>query len=193
MKRAVETALVLAAAPLWLPVLGVAALAVAAAMGRPIFFRQARAGLGGKPFSILKLRTMRPGEGSDQTRLTGLGRFLRATSLDELPQLLQVLTGTMALVGPRPLPVAYLPRYTMQERRRHEVRPGLTGWAQVQGRNALTWEEKFACDVWYVDNRSFGLDAKILARTLLNVVRREGIDASADETMGELRPEKAGS
>ena len=114
---------------------------------------------------------------------------MRATSLDELPQLLQVLTGTMALVDPRPLPVRYLPRYTPEENRRHEVRPGITGWAQVNGRNALTWEQKFAHDVWYVDHRSFGLDVKILFRSVARVFARSGVNAGKDETMEELRPD----
>jgi len=130
---------------------------------------------------------MRAGDGSDMERTTRLGRLLRATSLDELPQLLHVLSGRMALVGPRPLPTAYLPRYSPAQARRHEVRPGLTGWAQVHGRNAITWEEKFAYDVWYVDHRSLALDAKILFLTVVAVFRRAGINASASETMGEFR------
>ena len=161
MKRLWETILVLLTMVLWLPLLLTVALTVLVTMGRPVWFRQERAGKGGRPFRILKFRTMRSGEGSDTERLTRVGRVLRATSLDELPQLLQVLTGTMALVGPRPLPVRYLPRYTPEENRRHEVRPGITGWAQVNGRNALTWEQKFAHDVWYVDHRSCGLDVKM--------------------------------
>jgi len=165
-----------------------ASLAVYAAMGRPVFFRQERAGLGGRPFRILKLRTMRDGAGTDAERLTRLGCFLRKTSLDELPQLFQVLAGTMSLVGPRPLPVRYLPRYTPEEARRHDVRPGLTGWAQVNGRNAISWDEKLALDVWYVDHRSLALDAKILWLTVWNVLARRGIDSGGGETMPELRP-----
>lgn len=189
MKRLWETILVLLTMVLWLPLLLTVALTVLVTMGRPVWFRQERAGKGGRPFRILKFRTMRSGEGSDTERLTRVGRVLRATSLDELPQLLQVLTGTMALVGPRPLPVRYLPRYTPEENRRHEVRPGITGWAQVNGRNALTWEQKFAHDVWYVDHRSFGLDVKILFRTVARVFARSGVNAGKDETMEELRPD----
>ena len=189
MKRLWETILVLLTMVLWLPLLLTVALTVLVTMGRPVWFRQERAGQGGRPFRILKFRTMRSGEGSDTERLTRVGRVLRATSLDELPQLLQVLTGTMALVGPRPLPVRYLPRYTPEENRRHEVRPGITGWAQVNGRNALTWEQKFAHDVWYVDHRSFGLDVKILFRTVARVFARSGVNAGKDETMEELRPD----
>ena len=189
MKRLWETILVLLTMVLWLPLLLTVALTVLVTMGRPVWFRQERAGKGGRPFRILKFRTMRSGEGSDTERLTRVGRVLRATSLDELPQLLQVLTGTMALVGARPLPVRYLPRYTPEENRRHEVRPGITGWAQVNGRNALTWEQKFAHDVWYVDHRSFGLDVKILFRSVARVFARSGVNAGKDETMEELRPD----
>ena len=188
MKRAIETAITLVTAPLWMAAVALASLAVYAAMGRPVFFRQERAGLGGRPFRILKLRTMRDGAGTDAERLTRVGRFLRKTSLDELPQLFQVLAGTMSLVGPRPLPVRYLPRYTPEEARRHDVRPGLTGWAQVNGRNAISWDEKLALDVWYVDHRSLALDAKILCLTVWNVLARRGIDSGGGETMPELRP-----
>ena len=189
MKRFWETILVLLTMGLWLPLLLVVALLILVTMGRPVLFRQERAGKGGRPFRILKFRTMRAGAGTDAERLTRVGRVLRATSLDELPQLLQVLTGTMSLVGPRPLPVRYLPRYTPEENRRHEVRPGITGWAQVNGRNALTWEQKFAYDVWYVDHRSIGLDVKILFRTVARVFARSGVNAGKDETMEELRPD----
>ncbi len=187
MKRLLDVLLVLATLPLTLPLAAAVALAVAAPMGRPVPFRQERAGRGGRPFRLLKFRTMRAGDGSDMARTTRLGRLLRATSLDELPQLLHVLSGRMALVGPRPLPTAYLPRYSPAQARRHEVRPGITGWAQVHGRNAITWEEKFAYDVWYVDHRSLALDAKILFLTVVAVFRRAGINASAGETMGEFR------
>jgi len=187
MKRLLDVLLVLATLPLTLPLAAAVALAVAASMGRPVLFRQERAGRGGRPFRLLKFRTMRAGDGSDMERTTRLGRLLRATSLDELPQLLHVLSGRMALVGPRPLPTAYLPRYSPAQARRHEVRPGLTGWAQVHGRNAITWEEKFAYDVWYVDHRSLALDAKILFLTVVAVFRRAGINASAGETMGEFK------
>ena len=160
------------------PLMLASAAAVAVSMGRPVFFRQRRPGLDGKPFEIIKFRTMRDVRGpdgrplSDAERLTAIGRFLRATSLDELPELWNVLRGEMALVGPRPLLMQYLERYDAIQARRHEVRPGLTGWAQVNGRNALTWEEKFELDVWYVDHRSLWLDLRILARTFLVVLER---------------------
>lgn len=152
------------------PILAILASAVRLTMGPPIFFRQQRPGRGGKPFTLYKFRTMRLGGSSDAERLTRLGRLLRRTSLDELPQLFNVLKGDMSLVGPRPLLMEYLPLYTAEQARRHEVRPGLTGWAQVKGRNALSWEEKFALDVWYVDNRSFWLDLRILALTVGQVL-----------------------
>ena len=187
MKRLVDTLIVVASAPLWAPLAALVALAVRIADGSPVVFRQERAGLGGRPFSMMKFRTMRTGGGSDAERMTRLGRILRATSLDELPQLLHVLSGKMALVGPRPLPTAYLPRYSPEQARRHEVRPGITGWAQVNGRNAISWDEKFRLDVWYVDNRSLLLDAKILFLTVWRTVRREGINSSATETMEEFK------
>ena len=188
MKRLLDIALVLIAAPLWLPLSAAVAIAVAVSMGRPVIFAQDRAGLGGRVFRFLKFRTMTDGDAPDAERITRLGRFLRATSLDELPQLLHVLSGRMSLVGPRPLPARYLPRYSPEEMRRHETRPGITGWAQVNGRNAISWEEKFRLDVWYVDHRSLALDLKILLLTALKVFRREGINCSAAETMGEFRP-----
>ena len=187
MKRFIDTLIVVAFAPLWAPLAALVALAVRIADGSPVVFRQERAGLGGRPFSMMKFRTMKSGEGSDAERTTRLGRLLRSTSLDELPQLLHVLSGKMALVGPRPLPTAYLPRYTPEQARRHEVRPGITGWAQVNGRNAISWDEKFRLDVWYVDNRSLLLDAKILFLTVWRTVRREGINSSATETMEEFK------
>jgi len=168
------------------PLLMLAMGVVRAALGRPIFFVQERAGRDGRPFRLVKLRTMREGDGPDAERLTRAGRWLRATSLDELPELWNVLRGEMALVGPRPLPVRYLPRYSPQQARRHEVRPGITGWAQVNGRNTLTWEEKFAYDVWYVDHRSLWLDVKILWLTVWQVLARRGISAEGEATMGEL-------
>ncbi len=187
MKRFLDTLAVLLASPVWIP----ASLAVAAAIwiadGRPVLFTQMRAGRGGKPFRLLKFRTMRQGEGSDGERTTRLGAFLRATSLDELPQLLHVLSGKMSLVGPRPLPVKYLPRYSPFQARRHEVRTGITGWAQVNGRNAISWERKFELDVWYVDNCSLPLDLKILWLTLRRTVSRADINASATETMEEFK------
>ena len=187
MKRFLDLFLVLLTAPLWLPVLGVTALAVRLALGRPVCFRQDRAGWQGRPFLLIKFRTMRPGAGPDKERLTPFGRWLRAASLDELPELLHVLRGKMSLVGPRPLPVRYLPRYTAAQARRHEVRPGLTGWAQVNGRNALGWEEKFRLDVWYVEHRSLGLDLRILALTLWHVLRGRGVAATGHATMPEFK------
>ena len=186
MKRLFDILLVLIAMPFWLPVLGIVALTVLCVEGRPVFFRQERAGKGGRPFRMLKLRTMRGGDGTDEERLTRLGRFLRASSLDELPELLHVLAGTMSLVGPRPLPTRYLPRYSPEQARRHEVRPGITGWAQVHGRNLLSWEDKFAYDVWYVDHRSLLLDIKILFLTVAAVLGARGIASGQSATMEEF-------
>jgi lipopolysaccharide/colanic/teichoic acid biosynthesis glycosyltransferase len=186
-KRLLDIVLVLAAAPLWLPLAALAWVAVVATTGFPAFFRQERAGKGGRPFMMTKFRTMRDGPGSDLERLTRTGRFLRSTSLDELPQLFHVLSGKMSLVGPRPLPTAYLPRYSPEQARRHEVRPGITGWAQVNGRNAISWERKFELDVWYVDHVSVLLDVKILFLTAMRVFLRSGVNASSSETMPEFR------
>ena len=158
-------------------------------LGSPALFRQTRPGLRGRPFNMVKFRTMTNELSTngqllpDADRLTSFGRFLRASSLDELPELWNVLKGDMSLVGPRPLLVEYLPLYSAHEARRHEVRPGITGWAQVNGRNALSWQEKFKLDVWYVDNRSMWLDLKILWMTLRKVVVREGISAAGEATM----------
>jgi len=174
------------------PVMILVALLVWVNMGRPVLFRQLRPGLHGRLFVLYKFRTMkdlRDERGNllpDEQRLTRLGRFLRSTSLDELPELLNVLKGDMSLVGPRPLLPQYLDRYTPEQARRHEVKPGITGWAQVNGRNAITWEEKFALDVWYVDNWSLWLDLKILVLTLVKVLRREGISAEGEATMPEF-------
>ncbi len=187
MKRFCDIVLVLFAAPFWVPLLGVVAVFVKAKLGAPVFFRQERAGLGGKPFEIIKFRSMRTGEGSDAERLTSFGRFLRASSLDEIPELWLVLKGTMSLVGPRPLPTCYLPRYSAEQMRRHEVRPGITGWAQVNGRNLLSWEQKFAHDVWYVDHLSLALDVRILFLTVAAVFRSTGISAAGEATMGEFK------
>lgn len=189
LKRFFETAIVVLTMPLWIAALAVAVAAVFFAMGRPVLFRQERAGLGGKIFRILKLRTMRPGEGDDRQRLTRTGRFLRRTSLDELPQLFHVLSGKMALVGPRPLPARYLPRFTPEENRRHEVRPGITGWAQVNGRNAIDWDRKLALDLWYVQHRSLALDLKIIALTIVRAFAGSGIDAADGAPTGEFRPD----
>jgi len=187
MKRALDILLVLFTAPIWLPLLGLVALAVRLAMGLPVLFRQARPGLHGRLFPLVKFRTMRNGEGTDAERLTPFGRWLRRTSLDELPELLNVLRGELALVGPRPLLPEYLPRYTPEQARRHDVRPGLTGWAQVHGRNALTWEEKFRLDVWYVEHHNTWVDLRILARTAWQVVSGRGVSAEGEATMGEFR------
>ena len=192
MKRVFDIAVILIFAPLWVPIALLTALAVRVMLGSPVFFRQERSGKDGKPFTIVKFRTMKEGEGSDAERLTRFGRILRASSLDELPELLLVLKGTMSLVGPRPLPVRYLPRYTTEQMRRHEVLPGITGLAQVNGRNLLSWEEKFAHDVWYVDNRSFALDFKILLLTVFVVFRASGISAAGEATMGEFMGSQRG-
>jgi lipopolysaccharide/colanic/teichoic acid biosynthesis glycosyltransferase len=158
-------------------------------LGTPVFFQQTRPGLGGQPFEMVKFRTMtykRDANGEllpDAQRLTPFGRFLRSTSLDELPELWNVIKGEMSLVGPRPLLIQYLPLYSPSEARRHEVRPGITGWAQINGRNALSWKEKFALDVWYVDNRSMLLDIKILWLTVRKVLLRDGISAQGEATM----------
>lgn len=175
------------------PVMAVIALVLRVALGRPVFFLQPRAGLNGRPFTLCKFRTMEPeraakGESLDEGgRLTAVGRFLRAASLDELPELFNVLRGDMSLVGPRPLLMEYLEHYTPEQARRHEVRPGITGWAQVSGRNALTWEDKFRLDVWYVDHGNLMLDLKILAKTVVTVLRREGIAPEGEATMPRFR------
>ena len=177
---------------LLLPIGIVLTLLVRWKMRSPILFFQDRSGLNGRLFRLYKFRTMRDATGRDgrpmpdAERLTPLGRWMRKWSLDELPELFNVLKGDMSLVGPRPLLPQYLGRYTPEQARRHEVKPGLTGWAQVNGRNAITWEEKFSLDVWYVDNRSFLLDLKILAMTAWKVLRREGISAHGEATMPEF-------
>ncbi|HCR36963.1 MAG TPA: sugar transferase [Opitutae bacterium] len=193
MKRFFDCALVLMMAPIWVPFLLILVLCVWVGMGRPVFFTQERPGLHGRIFKIIKLRTMKDARApdgsllSDGERLTRFGKFLRAVSLDELPELINVLKGDMSLVGPRPLRVEYLPLYSLEQARRHEVRPGITGWAQVNGRNAITWEEKFTMDVWYVDHQTLGLDLKILFLTLWQVVSREGINAPGEATMPFFR------
>lgn len=174
------------------PFLVTIAIAVWVRLGKPVLFKQMRPGLNAKPFYMYKFRTMtnvKDDRGNllpDEQRLTRLGNFLRSTSLDELPELFNVLKGDMSLVGPRPLLMQYLARYTPEQARRHEVQPGITGWAQINGRNAITWEEKFALDVWYVDNRSLLLDMKILAITVVKVFKREGISAVGEATMPEF-------
>ncbi len=172
-----------------LPIIVTLAWQVRRKLGSPVLFRQTRPGLHGKPFQLIKFRTMRNAIGldgrplHDSERMTSFGSFLRSASLDELPELWNVLKGDMSLVGPRPLLMEYLPLYSLEQARRHEVRPGVTGWAQVNGRNALSWEEKFRLDVWYVDNHSFWLDLKILALTVKKVFVREGISAAGEVTM----------
>lgn len=176
-----------------LPVLIGVALLVRVKLGSPVFFRQARPGRGGKLFTILKFRTMAPAlneSGSSQPdakRLVSFGRRLRSTSLDELPELWNVLKGDMSLVGPRPLLPGYLELYSKEQARRHEARPGITGWAQVNGRNATTWEDRLRLDVWYVDNRSLALDLRILLRTARLVLSRDGIASPGEATMPEFR------
>ncbi len=183
------------------PVLLVTAMLIAWRMGFPVVFRQQRPGLHGRPFEVLKFRTMSDTVGPDgqllpdEARLTALGAFLRRLSLDELPQLFNVLKGEMSLVGPRPLLMEYLPLYTSEQMRRHEVRPGITGWTQVNGRNELSWEDKFKLDVWYVDNRSFWLDLKILAMTVGRVFAGSGVSKAGFATTEKFRgsPEKQGT
>jgi lipopolysaccharide/colanic/teichoic acid biosynthesis glycosyltransferase len=174
------------------PVLAIVAYKIRREMGSPVLFRQTRPGMYGKPFQMIKFRTMRDAIDAngrplpDAERLTKLGRFLRASSLDELPELWNVLKGEMSLVGPRPLLTEYLPLYSPEQARRHDVRPGVTGWAQVNGRNAISWDEKFALDVWYVDNRSLWLDLKIFWLTIRKVIKRDDISAAGEATMSKF-------
>ena len=195
-KRWMDASLAAVALALLSPLFLILALAVKALLGSPILFRQLRPGLNGKPFEILKFRTMAEiydGKASllpDEKRITRFGRFLRSCSLDEYPELMNVLKGDMSLVGPRPLLIQYLDRYTPTQARRHEVRPGITGWAQVNGRNAITWEQKFALDVWYVDHLSFALDLKIILLTGWKTIRREGITQAGRATMDEFMGDK---
>lgn len=192
LKRLMDLVLVLVSAAFWVPVVLVLAVLVRIKLGSPVFFRQRRPGRRTQIFEMVKFRTMtdqRDANGAllpDSVRLTPFGRFLRASSLDELPELWNVLKGEMSLVGPRPLLVQYLERYSPEQARRHEVPPGVTGWAQVNGRNAISWEQKFSLDVWYVDNRNLWLDVKIIGLTLLKVVRRDGISAKGEATMPEF-------
>ena len=186
-KRGLDVALALGLLVLALPVIAVVAVAVRVTLGAPILFRQERPGLGGRPFVLRKFRTMRPEapgtDHADAARLTRLGRLLRWLSLDELPQLWTVLRGDMSLVGPRPLLLEYLPWYSPEQARRHDARPGITGWAQVHGRNAVGWDERFRLDVWYVDNWSLRLDALILWRTAWVVLSRRGVRQPGHATM----------
>ncbi|KZZ48355.1 sugar transferase [Oleiphilus sp. HI0118] len=193
MKRTLDVLLAAFALVILCPVILVTAILVSIGLGRPVLFRQTRPGLNGQPFEMIKFRTMRDAEDKngnqlpDEQRLTKLGQFLRAASLDELPELWNVLKGDMSLVGPRPLLMEYLPLYSDEQRRRHEVRPGVTGWAQVNGRNAISWDEKFKLDVWYVDNQSFWLDIKILLLTVFKVFKRDGISQEGQVTMERFK------
>ncbi|MFC0129007.1 sugar transferase [Ralstonia solanacearum] len=192
LKRMFDIAVASLALVLLSPVLVLVYWRVRARLGSPALFTQLRPGRAGRPFRMVKFRTMtdaRAADGtplSDAERLTPLGRMLRASSLDELPELWNVIRGDMSLVGPRPLLMDYLPLYTPSQARRHEVRPGITGWAQVNGRNALSWEQKFALDVWYVDHRSFWLDLRILGMTVRKVLKRDGISAAGEATMARF-------
>jgi sugar transferase EpsL len=191
-KRLVDLIVALAGLVLLSPLILVIALAIRLTMGTPVLFRQVRPGRGARPFTLLKFRTMNSSTDArgellpDAQRLTRFGTFLRHSSLDELPQLWNVLVGDMSLVGPRPLMMQYLERYTSEQARRHEVPPGITGWAQINGRNSVSWEERFRLDVWYVDHRSFLLDLRILALTAWRVVKREGISQQGHSTMPEF-------
>lgn len=193
MKRLFDLVVALLALLLLWPIMLIVAILIRIYMGKPILFRQQRPGLNGKPFTIYKFRTMsllRDPDGillPDSKRMTLLGRFLRKYSLDELPQLFNVLKGDLSLIGPRPLLMEYLPLYSAEQARRHNVRPGISGWAQVNGRNAVSWEEKFEYDLWYVDNRSFWLDLKIVWLTLIKVLRSEGISQEGNETMKKFK------
>jgi sugar transferase EpsL len=191
-KRLFDLAVALPGSIIALPIVALTAILVRAKLGKGILFRQERPGLHGKPFTVLKFRTMlnsRDAAGhllSDAERLTATGRMLRAFSLDELPQLWNVIRGDLSLVGPRPLLIQYLDRYSPEQARRHEVRPGITGWAQINGRNAISWDEKFRLDVWYVDHLSFWLDVKILVSTFWQVLKRANISANSHATMPEF-------
>ncbi|MFC1836312.1 sugar transferase [Thermodesulfobacteriota bacterium] len=193
LKRVLDISLAVPILIVCSPVLAVAAVLIRVRMGAPVLFRQLRPGVHGKPFVLNKFRTMldtRDESGEllpDKARLTGLGKFLRRTSIDELPQLWNVLRGELSLVGPRPLLMGYMDLYTPHQMRRHELKPGITGWAQVNGRNAVTWEERFSLDVWYVENRSLMLDMKILLMTLATVLRREGISQEGHVTMENFK------
>jgi len=193
LKRLVDVAAASLGLVLLGPLMLLLAFLIRVKLGSPVLFRQQRPGLRGQPFMMIKFRTMtdaRNADGtlkSDQERLTGFGRWLRTSSLDELPELLNVLRGTMSIVGPRPLLMAYLPLYNDRQRRRHEVRPGITGWAQINGRNAIGWEEKFELDVWYVENRSFVLDIRIILLTFGRVFARSGISAAGEATMSAFK------
>lgn len=195
-KRTLDVAGAIFVLALTAPLMIIVALFVVSTMRPPVLFRQLRPGLRCRPFHMYKFRTMRKSRDengaflSDELRLTRLGRFLRRTSLDELPALINVLRGDMSFVGPRPLLMKYLDRYTPEQNRRHEVKPGITGWAQINGRNSLAWEKKFDLDLWYIDNMSVWLDIKIMWLTLIKVTTREGINADGHATMPEFKEEK---
>lgn len=192
MKRLLDLMLASVGLFVLIPVFLFISWGIALRLGRPVFFRQIRPGLNGRPFEMVKFRTMTRAFDAagnplpDAERLTPFGKFLRSSSLDELPELWNVLKGDMSLVGPRPLLMEYLPLYSAEQYRRHDVRPGVTGWAQINGRNTLSWKEKFALDVWYVDNRSLWLDIKILFLTIKKVVVRDGISADGEATMSRF-------
>jgi lipopolysaccharide/colanic/teichoic acid biosynthesis glycosyltransferase len=193
-KRAFDLTCIILTAAFWLPLLALVAVLVRIKLGAPVLFRQLRPGKDGKPFLMLKFRTMTNARDAltgqllpDDERLIPFGRILRSSSLDELPELWNVLLGEMSLVGPRPLLSEYLPLYSERQRRRHEVVPGITGWAQVNGRNAIGWDEKLELDVWYVENRSFWLDLRILSMTIVKVIRRHGISGEGSATMEKFR------
>ena len=192
-KRLFDLVISLVLAILLLPLLALLAVLVYIDLGSPVLFRQQRPGLLGKPFTFFKFRTMnnRTDENGqilpDDDRLTGLGRFLRKASLDELPQLFNVIKGDMSLVGPRPLLMEYLELYTAEQMRRHDVKPGITGWAQVNGRNAIGWEEKFSLDLWYVDNCSFTVDVRIILLTIIKIVKRDGINQQGMATAEKFK------
>lgn len=186
-KRFLDIFLTLLMAPLWLPLMGVVALVVRFGVGAPVFFIQERPGYQERPFNLVKFRTMRAGDGlPDEQRLGGFGRWLRGTSLDELPELWNIVKGEMSFVGPRPLLKKYLPLYSPTQHRRHAVPPGLTGWAQVNGRNLVDWERRFALDVWYAENRTLWLDIKIFFRTMGCVLSQRGIAGKESQTMPEF-------
>lgn len=192
MKRAFDLGFVVLTAPLWGFALIALVIVTRRRLGSPVLFRQVRPGLHGRPFTLVKLRTMTDARDThgdllpDAERLPAYGGWLRSTSLDELPEFWNVLTGEMSLVGPRPLLVDYLPLYSATQARRHLVRPGITGWAQINGRNALSWPDRLALDVWYVDHRSFWLDMRILAMTLVRLVQRRGVSAPGEATMSRF-------
>ena len=189
MKRTIDLILALSALLIVFPVIFLLAVLTRIYLGKPVLFIQERPGLDGLPFKLVKFRTMNDGVGSDgcslpdAERLTSYGKLLRKTSLDELPGLWNVVKGDMSLVGPRPLLMEYLPLYTEEQARRHDVRPGITGWAQVNGRNAISWDDKFAADIWYIDNQSLALDLKILLMTISKVLKKEGVSAEGEATM----------